>query len=59
MADDDAGASRIRPPLRSRGRRVPAWVVVPLAALAGWAGAGWLGAALGAVAGVLLWRSRR
>ena len=43
---------------RSRGPRVPAWVAFPLAALAGYAGAGWLGLVVGAVIGFFLWRSR-
>jgi hypothetical protein len=58
-AEDGQRPAGTRPRLRSRGRRVPAWVVVPLAALAGYAGAGWVGLALGGVAGIFLWRSRR
>jgi len=54
--EDEYAAVR---PRRRRGRRVPAWVVVPLAAAAGYVGARWFGLALGLVIGVVLWRSRR
>lgn len=39
-------------------RRFPGWVLVPLGGLAGWVVSGWLGAALGAAIGAVLWRSR-
>ena len=48
------GRRRVRP-----DRRVPAWVVLPVAAAAGFFVSGWLGLVFGAVVGVFLWRIRR
>lgn len=40
-------------------RRLPAWLVVPLAAGAGYAVSGWAGGAFGLLVGIALWWSRR
>jgi hypothetical protein len=48
---DGSGAS-------SGGPRVPAILMVPVGLAVGWMVAQWLGAILGGVLGVFLWRSR-
>ena len=48
-----------KPARRPARRSIPAWVVLPAATIGGWFAAGWPGAVFGALAGFLLWRSRR
>lgn len=40
------------------GFRVPSIVMVPVGLAVGWFVAGWLGATLGGILGIFLWRSR-
>jgi len=52
----DTGRVRLARPQR---RVVPAWVVIPVAALAGFFVARWPGLVLGGVVGYFLYRTRR
>ncbi len=63
MSPEDEGPLEVRlrkvPGRRPSGLRFPTWLAVPLAAGAGWVGAGWPGLIFGALAGFLIWRARR
>lgn len=49
----------VQPELKGGGGpRVPSWVMVPVGLAVGYFVANWLGAILGGVIGVFLWRSR-